>query len=135
MVKEAFLTFCLFLAGQQKETHYLPSFNTAMRNMNSYLGALSVLCLCFLHADARILHASPIVSSAVKLRIGTRGSPLALAQAYETKSILRKAFPEFQHEDSIEIKRINTQVSIVRLSVFLHNPHTLISVTCIFVFL
>jgi hypothetical protein len=79
--------------------------------MMSCIGALLILCLCFLHnASARILQANPIVNSGVKLRIGTRGSPLALAQAYETKNILRKAFPELQHKDAIEIKRINTQV-------------------------
>jgi hypothetical protein len=70
-------------------------------------------CLVVFQVFAHVLPASPtsILNSAVKLRIGTRGSPLALAQAYETQRILRHTCPELQHEDAIEIKRINTQVS------------------------
>ena len=43
------------------------------------------------------------------LRIGTRGSPLALAQAEETKLLLQKNFPELK--DKIIIKKILTQVN------------------------
>ena len=50
------------------------------------------------------------LTSPVKLRIGTRGSPLALAQAHETKNLLRRTFPELQPEGAIEITRINTEV-------------------------
>lgn len=42
------------------------------------------------------------------LRIGTRGSPLALAQAYETKRRLGEAFPELAPEGMVEIKIIKT---------------------------
>jgi hypothetical protein len=42
--------------------------------------------------------------------IGTRGSPLALAQAYETKRLLGVNFPEFREEGSVEIKKIMTKV-------------------------
>lgn len=41
-------------------------------------------------------------------RIGTRGSPLALAQAYETRDKLIKAFPEMGVEGAIEIVTIKT---------------------------
>ena len=41
-------------------------------------------------------------------RIGTRGSPLALAQAYETRDNLIKAFPEMAAEGAIEIVAIKT---------------------------
>ena len=41
-------------------------------------------------------------------RIGTRGSPLALAQAYETRDNLIKAFPEMGEEGAIEIVTIKT---------------------------
>lgn len=41
-------------------------------------------------------------------RIGTRGSPLALAQAYETRDNLIKAFPEMAEEGAIEIVVIKT---------------------------
>ncbi|XP_047317475.1 porphobilinogen deaminase, chloroplastic [Impatiens glandulifera] len=42
------------------------------------------------------------------LRIGTRGSPLALAQAYETRSKLIASHPELAEEDAIEIVIIKT---------------------------
>lgn len=41
-------------------------------------------------------------------RIGTRGSPLALAQAYETRDRLIKAFPEMAAEGAIEIVAVKT---------------------------
>jgi len=43
-----------------------------------------------------------------KYRIGTRGSPLALAQAYETRDRLLKAHPEKLTEDDLEIVVIKT---------------------------
>jgi len=49
-----------------------------------------------------------VASSGVVLRLGTRGSPLALAQAYETKRRLAEAFPELAHDGSVEIKVIST---------------------------
>ena len=51
------------------------------------------------------------------VRIGTRGSPLALAQAYETKRLLGLHFPELAVEGAIEIKKIMTKV-IIMFSVF-----------------
>jgi len=41
-------------------------------------------------------------------RIGTRGSPLALAQAYETRDNLIEAFPEMGEDGAIEIVVIKT---------------------------
>lgn len=49
-------------------------------------------------------------SSENPLRIGTRASPLALAQANEVKRLLQKKFPELQSEGAIEIKKIMTKV-------------------------
>merc|ERR1711871_748817 len=44
------------------------------------------------------------------LVIGTGGSPLALAQAYETKRLLGVHFPdEFGSDESVEIKKIMTK--------------------------
>lgn len=40
--------------------------------------------------------------------IGTRGSPLALAQAYETRRRLTEAFPDLGNEGAIEIQVIST---------------------------
>lgn len=42
------------------------------------------------------------------VRIGTRGSPLALAQAYETRDKLRAAHPELTEEGALEIVIIKT---------------------------
>lgn len=43
------------------------------------------------------------------LRIGTRGSPLALAQAHETSDRLAAAFPELAGEGAIEIVTFKTE--------------------------
>jgi hydroxymethylbilane synthase len=42
------------------------------------------------------------------VKIGTRGSPLALAQAYQTRDRLKAAFPELNEEGAIEICIIKT---------------------------
>eukprot|EP00930_Biecheleria_cincta_P006612 TRINITY_DN107657_c0_g1_i1.p1 TRINITY_DN107657_c0_g1~~TRINITY_DN107657_c0_g1_i1.p1 ORF type:complete len:459 (+),score=84.40 TRINITY_DN107657_c0_g1_i1:54-1379(+) len=42
------------------------------------------------------------------LRLGTRGSPLALAQAYEAKKRLGEAFPELAADEAVEIRIIST---------------------------
>lgn len=42
------------------------------------------------------------------LKIGTRGSPLALAQAYLTRDLLQKSFPELTEEGALEIVIIKT---------------------------
>merc|ERR1719231_2107750 len=48
------------------------------------------------------------------VKLGTRGSPLALAQAYETKKRLAEAFPdELADEDAVEIKVIKTTGDMV----------------------
>lgn len=53
-------------------------------------------------------------SMAETLKLGTRGSPLALAQAYETKRRLAEAFPgELSDEGAVEIKVIKTTGDMV----------------------
>jgi hypothetical protein len=47
------------------------------------------------------------------VRIGTRGSPLALAQAYETKHLLGFHFPELAVEGAVEIRKIMTKVNLL----------------------
>lgn len=47
------------------------------------------------------------------LRIGTRGSPLALAQAYETRRRLIASFPELEDEGAIEICVMKTQGDMI----------------------
>jgi len=42
------------------------------------------------------------------LRLGTRGSPLALAQAYEAKRCLAEAYPELAPDEAVEIRIIST---------------------------
>ena len=54
--------------------------------------------------SSRLHMAAPLVV------IGTRGSPLALAQAYETKRLLGVNFPELREEGAVEIKKIMTKV-------------------------
>lgn len=42
------------------------------------------------------------------IKIGTRGSPLALAQAYATRDKLKECFPDLCSEDALEIVIIKT---------------------------
>jgi len=48
------------------------------------------------------------ISDTAKLRIGTRGSPLAIAQAHEVRDKLAKAHPELAAEGAIAITVITT---------------------------
>jgi hydroxymethylbilane synthase len=47
------------------------------------------------------------------VRIGTRGSPLALAQAYETRKLLQESFPELREDGTIEICVMKTQGDMI----------------------
>jgi hydroxymethylbilane synthase len=49
-----------------------------------------------------------MTTTAPLLRIGTRGSPLALAQAHEVRARLAAAFPELAGTDAVQIVVINT---------------------------
>ena len=49
----------------------------------------------------------------VPLRIGTRGSPLAMAQAFETRKKLQAAFPEMNEDGAIEICVMKTQGDMI----------------------
>jgi len=49
----------------------------------------------------------------VPLRIGTRGSPLAMAQAFETRRRLQEAFEEMNEEGAIEICVMKTQGDMI----------------------
>jgi hydroxymethylbilane synthase len=47
------------------------------------------------------------------LRIGTRGSPLAMAQAFETRRRLKEIFPEMNEDGAIEICVMKTQGDMI----------------------
>ena len=49
----------------------------------------------------------------VPLRIGTRGSPLAMAQAFETRKRLQENFPEMNEDGAIEICVMKTQGDMI----------------------
>jgi len=58
--------------------------------------------------------AAVLMGEAGIVKLGTRGSPLALAQAYETKRRLAEAFPdELAHDDAVEICVIKTTGDMV----------------------
>lgn len=48
-----------------------------------------------------------------KVTIGTRGSPLALAQAYETRRLLTEKFPELAEEGAVAIQVIKTSGDMI----------------------
>lgn len=85
-----------------------------------YLSRRAIFVLLYVTAICNIsialllrsqMHMSAVLEKPL-VRIGTRGSPLALAQAYETKRLLAEKFPELAVEGAIEIKKIMTQVSV-----------------------
>jgi hypothetical protein len=47
-------------------------------------------------------------AAAPLIKIGTRGSPLALAQAYTTRDLLKKHFPELAEDGALDICIIKT---------------------------
>lgn len=49
-----------------------------------------------------------VQTSTAVVKIGTRGSPLALAQAYLTRNLLKSNFPELAEEEALEIVIIKT---------------------------
>merc|ERR1719161_19823 len=55
-----------------------------------------------------------MAADGLPVKLGTRGSPLALAQAYETKRRLAESFPdELGDDDAVEIKVIKTTGDMV----------------------
>lgn len=70
------------------------------------------------------------MSSAAIVTIGTRGSPLALAQAYETKRLLGIHFPELSVEGAVEIKKIMTKVGTYYIAFILRLSHDITTVLC-----
>lgn len=69
------------------------------------------------------------MSSAAIVTIGTRGSPLALAQAYETKRLLGIHFPELSVEGAVEIKKIMTKVGTYYIALYCVS-HDITTVLC-----
>eukprot|EP00933_Yihiella_yeosuensis_P016261 TRINITY_DN13965_c1_g1_i2.p1 TRINITY_DN13965_c1_g1~~TRINITY_DN13965_c1_g1_i2.p1 ORF type:complete len:468 (+),score=112.37 TRINITY_DN13965_c1_g1_i2:66-1406(+) len=80
--------------------------------------AVAALCAASRSRSAKGLQGSPSKRQSERgvacraegpiLRLGTRGSPLALAQAYEAKRRLGEAYPELAPEDAVEIRIIST---------------------------
>jgi len=66
------------------------------------------------HQQQHMPRAAAVCMAEPVIRLGTRGSPLALAQAYETKKRLAEAFPdELSGDDAVEIKVIKTSGDMV----------------------
>jgi hypothetical protein len=61
-----------------------------------------------IHAPKRACQVCAEAKPRVPVRIGTRGSPLALAQAYQTRDRLKEAFPELAEDGAIDICIIKT---------------------------
>jgi hypothetical protein len=47
-----------------------------------------------------------------RIVIGTRGSPLALAQAHQTKQLIEEKYPELTRNDGVTVKKIMTKVRL-----------------------
>lgn len=74
------------------------------------LATLAERALAFSGSVTRRSGRGSVFMAAPLVTIGTRGSPLALAQAYETKRLLGVNFPELRAEGAVEIKKIMTKV-------------------------
>eukprot|EP00927_Polykrikos_kofoidii_P036205 TRINITY_DN30585_c0_g1_i1.p1 TRINITY_DN30585_c0_g1~~TRINITY_DN30585_c0_g1_i1.p1 ORF type:complete len:444 (-),score=84.81 TRINITY_DN30585_c0_g1_i1:71-1351(-) len=59
-------------------------------------------------SQRRARGAAVACSAEATLRLGTRGSPLALAQAHEAKRRLGEAFPELAADDAVDIRILST---------------------------
>jgi len=95
-----------------------PPTSTMARRLTLLLTAAAPLVSGFNTAMRRATHSStalratPSMGEAI-VKIGTRGSPLALAQAYETKKRLGEAFPELAPDDAVSINVIKTTGDMV----------------------
>jgi hydroxymethylbilane synthase len=69
--------------------------------IQNFLRIVSVIAL--------LVSATAMSSTKAIITIGTRGSPLALAQAYETKRLLGEKFPELAVEGAVDIQKIMTK--------------------------
>ena len=78
--------------------------------------AMASVSLGFSFGNTRLSVRSTLSMSATKplLTIGTRGSPLALAQAYETKRLLGVHFPELAEDGAVAVQKIMTKVGCRR---------------------
>mmetsp|Transcript_7094 Transcript_7094/g.7741 ORF Transcript_7094/g.7741 Transcript_7094/m.7741 type:complete len:373 (-) Transcript_7094:72-1190(-) len=65
------------------------------------------------HASSALQMAEDAAAEITPIRIGTRGSPLALAQAYLTRELLMENFDELKQEGAIEICVMKTQGDMI----------------------
>eukprot|EP00931_Biecheleriopsis_adriatica_P060230 TRINITY_DN3614_c0_g1_i1.p1 TRINITY_DN3614_c0_g1~~TRINITY_DN3614_c0_g1_i1.p1 ORF type:complete len:434 (-),score=101.63 TRINITY_DN3614_c0_g1_i1:274-1575(-) len=89
-----------------------------LRNSGIFAAGMISACILCTAAKPRPGQAAASAQAAPKgvacraegpvLKLGTRGSPLALAQAYEAKKRLGEAFPELASDDAVEIQIIST---------------------------
>lgn len=74
------------------------------------LSTFAAITSAFFNGNVRPSKSSLMMSTnAPIVTIGTRGSPLALAQAYETKRLLGVHFPELAVEGAVAIQKIMTK--------------------------
>ena len=80
----------------------------------AFVAPPSVGSAAYSQQQQQVARVADVLMGEPVIRLGTRGSPLALAQAYETKKRLAEAFPdELADEDAVEIKVIKTTGDMV----------------------
>lgn len=67
-----------------------------------------MVCIAYSHPQSVAAATAEAPAKTSTLKIGTRGSPLAMAQAYLTKQLLQNQFPELNEEGALEIVIIKT---------------------------
>lgn len=94
-----------------REATAAPHGSGASLGAVAMLGGCTALALAGRRArrgNSRAATATARAAEGPVLTLGTRGSPLALAQAYEAKRRLGEAFPELAGDDAVEIRIIST---------------------------
>jgi hypothetical protein len=84
---------------------------TIMFSLCYYLSFLHFISGYTIHSSfQRRFYLQMSSSEQPRVRLGTRASPLALAQAFETKRLLANHFPELRSDEAVEILKIITKV-------------------------
>jgi len=85
------------------ERSTLPTLTLLYYLISNHSTFLTIIQALFMAEDGEV----------VPLRIGTRGSPLAMAQAFETRRRLIEEFPELEEDGAIEICVMKTQGDMI----------------------
>jgi hypothetical protein len=111
----SFFSFCSFFLSFSRESETTVNRTMAIiLSLCYYLAFLHFVSGYGIHSSfRRRFYLQMSSSEQPRVRLGTRASPLALAQAFETKRLLANQFPELRSDEAVEIRKIITKVSFM----------------------